>query len=265
MTPEPPLVQKVESTDGDSRSATERTIDGIVELIGAGRLMPSSRLPPESDLASMMGVSRGSLREAVRVLAYLGIVDVRVGNGTYVTDLDGANLLRGLGLVGQVANENTVLEIFEIRRILESAAAAMAATRITDNQIQELENLVEQMRVESEGESFVKLDIQFHDLIAAATGNDSLRMLCGSFSARTQRVRLVRSRNVEGILARSNIEHEGISRHIKCGEPILAAAAATSHVANVEHWLRQDFEAVRRSTDHKPATEMPSGTGTHDE
>lgn len=212
----------------------------------------------------MMGVSRGSLREAVRVLAYLGIVDVRVGDGTYVTDLDGANLLRGLGLVGQVANENTVLEIFEIRRILESAAAAMAATRITDCQIQELENLVEQMRAESVGESFVKLDIQFHDLIAAATGNESLRMLCGSFSARTQRVRLVRSQNVDGILARSNIEHEGIFRHIKCREPILAAAAATSHVANVEHWLRQDFEGVPRSAEHKSATEMPAEADTRD-
>lgn len=264
MTPEPSLAKKLDSPDCDTRSATERTIDGIVELIGAGRLMPSSRLPPESDLASMMGVSRGSLREAVRVLAYLGIVDVRVGDGTYVTDLDGANLLRGLGLLGQVANENTVFEIFEIRRILESAAAAMAATRITDSQIQELETLVDQMSVDSVGESFVKLDIQFHDLIAAATGNDSLRMLCGSFSARTQRVRLVRSRNVEGILARSNIEHEGIFRHIKCREPILAAAAATAHVANVEHWLRQDSVSMRPSSDERPDTPMPAETGTSD-
>ena len=68
-------------------------------------MAPATRLPPEGELAALMGVSRGSLREAVRVLAHLGIVDVRVGDGTYVTDLGGANLLRGFNLVSEVANE----------------------------------------------------------------------------------------------------------------------------------------------------------------
>ena len=229
----------------DNRSATDRTIDGIVALIGAGELAPATRLPPESKLAALMGVSRGSLREAVRVLAYLGIVDVRVGDGTYVTDLDGANLLRGFDLLGQVANEKTALEIFEIRRVLESAAAAMAASRITDEQLSELETHLDELRSEKDSDRFVRLDVQFHDLIASATGNVSLRMLCASFSARTQRARLMRGQNVEGILARSTIEHDDIFRHIRAREPVLAAAAATAHIANVENWLRQEFAAVQ--------------------
>ena len=236
----------------DTRSATDRTIDGIVSLIGAGELAPMSRLPAESELATLMGVSRGSLREAIRVLAFLGIVDVRVGDGTYVTQLDGTSLLRGLGLFGVVANEKTALEIFEIRRVLESAAAAMAASRITEEQLSELEEHLAALGSERDSEKFVMLDMRFHDLIAAATGSASLRMLCASFSARTQRARLLRGRNVKGILARSSTEHEDIFRHIKNREPVLAAAAVASHIANVEHWLRQEFEETVDTATQEP-------------
>ena len=237
----------------DNRSATDRTIDGIVALIGSGELAPMSRLPPESQLAALMGVSRGPLREAIRVLDFLGIVDVRVGDGTYVTRLDGMSLLRGFGLLSEVANERTALEIFEIRRVLESAAAAMAASRITEEQVSELEDHLAQLGSEQDSEKFVMLDMRFHDLIASATGNASLRMLCASFSARTQRARLLRGRNVKGILARSSTEHEDIFRHIKNREPVLAAAAVASHIANVEHWLRQEFGATTEAAEPEPA------------
>ncbi len=222
------------------RSATDRTIGQIVAMIGAGELAPTTRLPRESELAALMGVSRSSLREAVRVLAHLGIVDVRVGDGTYVTDLGGASLLRGFNLVSEVANEKTVLEIFEIRRVLESAAAAMAASRISDEELIALEAHLDELRAETESDRFIRLDIRFHDLIAGATGNVSLRMLCASFSARTQRARLLRARNSAEILIRSNIEHDEVFRHIKDREPILAAAAAMNHVANVEQWIRKE-------------------------
>ncbi len=232
----------------DSGSATDRTISGIVAMIGAGELAPASRLPPEGELAALMGVSRGSLREAVRVLAHLGIVDVRVGDGTYVTDLDGATLLRGFDLLGEVANEKTALEIFEIRRILESAAAAIAASRITDEQLEQLEAHLDELRVESDSDRFVRLDIQFHDMIAAATRNVSLRMLCASFSARTQRARLMRAQNSGEILSRSTIEHDDIFHHIKDREPVLAGAAAMSHIANVERWLRHELFGAASAT-----------------
>ena len=178
--------QLASSQAEDNRSATDRIIDEIVSLIGAGEFTPMTRLPTESQLAAMMGVSRGPLREAIRVLDFLGIVDVRVGDGTYVTQLDGTSLLRGFGLLGEVANEKTVLEIFEIRRVLESSAAAMAASRITEEQLCELEEHLAILSAEKDSERFVMLDMRFHDLIASATGNAALRMLCASFSARTQ-------------------------------------------------------------------------------
>ena len=216
-----------------------------------------TRLPPESRLAAMMGVSRGPLREAIRVLAFLGIVDVRVGDGTYVTRLDGASLLRSFGLLGEVANEKTALEILEIRRVLESAAAAMAASRITEQQLSELEEHLATLSAETDSEKFVMLDMRFHDLIASAAGNASLRMLCASFSARTQRARLLRARTVKEILARSSTEHEDIFRYIKSREPVLAAAAVASHIANVEHWLRQEFEATEEAAEQVLPTAEP--------
>ncbi|WP_419847774.1 FadR/GntR family transcriptional regulator [Candidatus Poriferisocius sp.] len=225
----------------------------IVGMISDQQLKVASRIPREADLASQLGVSRGSLREAVRILAYLGILDVRVGDGTYVTELNGANLLGGLTLIGQVANETTVLEIFEIRRILESSAAAIAATRITDEQLEHLEGLLGQLAVEDDRERFVHLDICFHDAIVEATGNVALRTLCSGLSGQTQRARLMRSQHVEGILDRSRSEHADIFRYIASGRPTLAAAAATSHVANVEHWLGQELgialPSARRSRD----------------
>jgi len=227
---------------GDRSSATDRTIDRIVGLITSGELNANERLPSEDKLASRMEVSRGSLREAVRVLSFLGVLDVRVGDGTYVTDLNGERLLAALNVVGRVANKQTVLEIFEIRTILESAAASLAAVRITPTQLADLEETVEQLRSATDSEEFVQLDIRFHDLIAEASGNVTLQMLSRSFSAQTQRVRHMRGENVDGILQRSNAEHEDIFRYIAAGDPMLASAAATSHVANVKSWLQQQID-----------------------
>ena len=211
-------------------------------MIAAGELAAGDRLPPEAEFAAAVDTSRGSLREAVKVLVSLGILDVRVGDGTYVTNLDGENLLRGLGLIGQVASGKTALEIFEIRRILESAAAEMAASRISDEEIGQLREIVSELEAETDGDRFVELDMAFHDLIASASGNQALHMLVASFSAQTQRARLMRSRYVDGILQRSSDEHGAIFRHIEARQPSLAAAAAAAHVANVEHWVRQTFE-----------------------
>jgi len=220
-------------------------------MIADGELSPGDRLPPEAELAVRVEASRGSLREAVRVLAYLGILDVRVGDGTYVTNLDGANLLRGLGLVGHVATEKTALEIFEVRRILEAAAAEMAATNISDEELRELEEVALRLESETDRERFVELDMHFHNWIAGASGNEALQVLVASLSAQTQRARLMRSEYVEGILSRSSAEHMAIFRHIEARKPSLAAATATAHVASVEHWLRQ---AYADSSDEKPET-----------
>ncbi len=226
-------------------SAVERVIDAVVDLIASGQLGPRECLPPEAKLAASLGVSRSSLREAVRVLSYLGVLDVRVGDGTYVTALDGTTLLGGLNLVGRVATESTIDEIFEIRRLLDAGAASIAAGRMTGDQLSAIRCVLDELRVERDGERFVRLDEQFHDLIVQATGNAALRTLSAGLAARTKRGRLVRSRHGAAELEQSIREHEAIYEQLAAGDAVLASAAAALHVDAVARWLRRSA----RSTD----------------
>ena len=113
-------------------SVTEEAIDKIRERIVSGSWGPGDRLPKESELAAELGLSRNSLREAVRALSQLRVLEVRQGDGTYVSSLEPDLLLESTGFVTHLLLGDTALELFEVRRLLEGAAAALAAARITD-------------------------------------------------------------------------------------------------------------------------------------
>lgn len=111
-------------------AVTDEAIEKIKEMIVSGALRPGDRLPKESELAAELGLSRNSLREAVRALSLIRILDVRQGDGTYVTSLDPQLLLEAMSFVVDFHRDDTVLEFLAVRRILEPAATAMAALRI---------------------------------------------------------------------------------------------------------------------------------------
>src|ERR1700737_703343 len=122
---------------------TDEAIDKIKEMIISGRVMPGAKLPREADLAAELGLSRNSLREAVKALSLINILDVRQGDGTYVTSLEPPLLLEALNFIVDFHQDNTVLEFLAVRRILEPAAAAMAATRVSDQEIESLRGLID--------------------------------------------------------------------------------------------------------------------------
>src|SRR5215472_1250834 len=124
-------------------AVTDEAIEKIKEMIIQGRLRPGDRLPKEADLASDLGLSRSSLREAVRALSLIHVLDVRQGDGTYVTSLEPAVLLDAMGFVIDFHRDDTVLEFLEVRRILEPAATAMAAARMTGEEAAELRQLLD--------------------------------------------------------------------------------------------------------------------------
>src|SRR3954449_3866606 len=93
-------------------------------MIVSGELKPGDRLPPEKELSEALGLSRSSLREAVKALAVIRVLDVRRGDGTYVTSLTPSLLLDAMSFVVDIHQDASVLELFEVRRILEPAAAA---------------------------------------------------------------------------------------------------------------------------------------------
>ena len=113
-------------------SLTDTAISKIKEMILDGRLAPGSKLPREADLAEDLGISRNSLREAVRALSLIRILDVRQGDGTYVTSLQPEILMETMGFIVDFHHDAIVLHLFEVRRALESAAAEPAAVLMSD-------------------------------------------------------------------------------------------------------------------------------------
>src|SRR6185369_10434283 len=114
----------------------------IKEMIVSGELKPGDRLPKETALADRLGLSRNSLREAVRALAMIHVLDVRQGDGTYVTSLEPRLLLDAMTFVVDFHRDDTVLQFFEVRRILEPSATALAAQRMSDDDVRELRKVL---------------------------------------------------------------------------------------------------------------------------
>ena len=106
--------------------ATDQAVAKIKDLISSGQFTAGSRLPTERELTQRFGVSRSSLREATRALALVGVLESRVGDGTYVTTLEPELLLTGVGFVSDLVSVGSLLEIHQIRRLLEPEATRLA-------------------------------------------------------------------------------------------------------------------------------------------
>src|SRR6266702_7703799 len=150
---------------------TEGAIDKIRERIVSGAWGPGDRLPKESELAAELGLSRNSLREAVRALSQLRVLEVRQGDGTYFSSLEPRLLLESTGFISHLLLGETEVELYEVRRILEAAAAALAAGRIDAQEKVDLGQSLERMRAAQSVEELVEADVAFHALIAKAAGN----------------------------------------------------------------------------------------------
>ncbi|GAA2783796.1 FadR/GntR family transcriptional regulator [Kitasatospora paracochleata] len=217
---------------------TDEAIDKIKEMIVSGELRPGSKLPKEADLAARLGLSRNSLREAVKALSLIRVLDVRQGDGTYVTSLEPNLLLDALGFVVEFHQDDTVLEFLEVRRILEPAAAALAARVMSDEAIAELGAVLDRLADDATLEELIANDLEFHQLIAAGSGNTVLCSLVEGLSGPTTRARIWRGITEEGAVQRTREQHRAIVDAIAARRPDLAHAWTTVHVAGVEDWLR---------------------------
>src|SRR5260221_1971464 len=160
-------------------SVTEEAIEEIRVLITSGAWGPGTRLPREADLAAQLGLSRSSLREAVRALSLVRVLEVRQGDGTYVSSLE-PDLLLGetARFATPLLRGRTVLELYEVRRLLEPGAAALATQRIDEQQKQSLKRELDRMfEAGDRGEDLVEADAAFHDVIARAAADALLRSL----------------------------------------------------------------------------------------
>lgn len=220
-------------------AVTDTAIDKIKGMIVSGELAPGARLPKEAHLAERLGLSRNSLREAVRALALINVLDVRQGDGTYVTSLEPRLLLDAMSFVVDFHRDDTVLEFFQVRRILEPSATAMAAVSMDPGDIEELRAILDALPDDPSIEQLVANDLEFHQRIANGSGNTVLSSLIESLSGTTTRARIWRGLTQEGAAAKTREQHTAIYEAIATHQPDVARAWATVHVAGVEEWLRR--------------------------
>jgi DNA-binding FadR family transcriptional regulator len=206
-------------------------------MIIAGECPPGSRLPKEDDLAQRLGLSRNSLREAVRALTAMQILITKQGDGTYVSSLEPHLLLENLSFVADVSQGETALQLLQVRRFLEQQATALAASRVSDEDVERLDAILARSRDAADVEEFIRYDMEFHRAIAALTGNPVLTMLLEILSTQTQRVRILRGTQVGRAIEHVHREHETILAALASRDAALAGSAAAVHVAAVERWL----------------------------
>ncbi|MFD0660202.1 FadR/GntR family transcriptional regulator [Thermocatellispora tengchongensis] len=167
------------------------------------------------------------------------MLDVRRGDGTYVTSLEPRLLLEGLGLAVELLQDDTLLEIVEVRRLFEPVATGLAATRITDEQLAEVGEHLEAMRAASDDiEKLNRFDAAFHRAVVSATGNETLSTLLDGISSRTLRMRVWRGTVEANASHKTVAEHEAIYEALLARDATLAQAAALIHVSTTETWLR---------------------------
>ena len=219
-------------------AVTDEAILKIREMILLGELAPGDRLPPEKELSERLGLSRSSMREAVKALEVMRVLDVRQGDGTYVTSLEPRLLLEALSFVVELHSDDSVLELFAVRRILEGAAVSLAATRIDEAGIARLRELTASVDSSSSVEGLVAHDLEFHRAIATAAGNGYLASLLDSLSSDTVRARIWRGLTQENAVSRTLTEHELIVQALENGDAELAHALTLVHISGVEQWLR---------------------------
>ena len=223
-------------------AVTDEAILKIKEMILLGELGPGDRLPPEKELSERLGLSRSSMREAVKALEVIRVLDVRRGDGTYVTSLEPRLLLEAMSFVIDLHDDSSILELLAVRRIIESAAAAMAARLITDEGIEDLRKQIASVDVSTSVEGLVAHDLEFHGAIVAAAGNSYMATLTESLSGRTARARIWRGLTQANSVSRTLAEHEAIVDAIASHDAQLAESLTVVHISGVEQWLRSWVE-----------------------
>ena len=170
---------KTINSERSGTTTAEEVVAQLREMIHRGELNAGDRLPPERDLAKILGVSRPTLRAGIRTLSAVGVLKSKQGAGTFVAEADASPILDGnpLHLMASLHGFSTA-EMFEARLLLEMAIAGLAAERATSEQIAEMaEEIAEMFATFDEPEEYLVHDMRFHQLVAAASGNRILTAL----------------------------------------------------------------------------------------
>ena len=211
----------------------EQVAEQIQKLIAQGTLKPGDRLPPERELATRFGVARSSIRDAVRTLEVMGILEPRQGAGTVVRDLSADSLVVPLATV-LVRKRELVSELLDVRRMLEPGLAARAAKNATVEEVLELEDILRRQAVSIEEDS------EFHYVIGKAARNSVVLKVLDVLMDLLRESR-ARSLQAPGRPERSYAGHMRVLRAIKRRDPEAAEKAVRKHLEEIESIVMRQF------------------------
>jgi GntR family transcriptional repressor for pyruvate dehydrogenase complex len=218
---------------GPKQDLRQRVVGHIVELIRTGNLRPGDRLPPERELVEIFSISRPSLREAMRALSTLGIVESRHGGGTFVTALDARTLLAPLDIFLQLSQVN-IEDTFESRRIVEIEIVRKAATQAKRADIADLKEMIAaHAKIQKDPVGFRILDSRFHEKLSSIAGNAVLQRVAYGLYNMDLHIRR-RATAEPGLISQSTEDHAGIAAAIAAHDPDRAAAAMAQHLAHIK-------------------------------
>jgi GntR family transcriptional regulator, transcriptional repressor for pyruvate dehydrogenase complex len=211
----------------------EAIIRQVKLMIAEGRLKSGDQLPPERELAEKFLVSRTSVREALRALESLGLVQIRPGEGTFVREISMDALVEPLALV-MLSQHEALGELFEARRLLEPALAALAAARATPEEIQEMERILDEQAKEiAQGRTGLQQDAQFHAAIGAAAHNRAITRIAHAIMDLLTQSR-EESLNTPGRPERSHENHRRVLKAIADRNARAAQDLMLAHLDTVE-------------------------------
>ena len=216
----------------------------MLDLFTSGSIAPGTRLPPERQLSSTLGVGRSAVREALAALEILGIVDVRPGSGTYLRGTASELLPRTLRW-GLLIGERNTTELLELRSGLEIYVARLAASRATASDLDAIADRVENMRASVGNLSaFARADLEFHHSLAEAAGN---KVLIDQLHVVRSLLQVYADRAVhdaaEALVAIA--EHDAVHKALVAGDEDAAASAMAMHMATASARLSADAAASR--------------------
>lgn len=221
----------------------EEIAQRVLALIRAQELRPGDRLPAERELARRLGVSRPVLREALRALALMKVVDIRHGTGSYVTSLEPRQLISHLDFAFS-SDETALAKVFEARRVVESGNVRFAARRASDEELDRLAALLGQLELAiDDPERFSEADIAFHDAICRAADNFMLAqfMTIVDTLGKVSRQRTGRQRRVRATAVR---DHRLILDGLRARDPDAAERAMRGHLDHIEATLHMSDDGA---------------------
>lgn len=216
----------------------EKIVEHIEKRILDGELKPGDRLPAERELGQQFGVSRTSVREAIRVLALKGLIEVNHGRGTFVTDQTTRAARHSLNLLVQFESKENPIYLIEVREILEPAIAALAAQRATTEQIAAMRESIAAMdSAITNPDAYIEADLDFHLALADASQNPIILILLDLLIGQLRAQRFLAA-SVDGSLGRSQAHHKNVFTAVERRDAAGAREAMQDHMKQIRTDIR---------------------------